>query len=148
MPSYGRGQHAPKCPKTCSCPPGGLTLTLTWRGCSPGMLMALPWCSDVRTRSCSGGMHRATSSAGLPSPPAWSCGYCWYERPINNVLPRAFVQCFSNRRKFAQLVGSDFNRIINHCCFFIPIHSCQVSRPLVPYPFWALATYKSTENLC
>lgn len=50
------------------------------------------------------------------------------------------MQCFSNRRKFAQLVGSDFNRIINHCCFFIPMYSCQVSRPWVPYPFWALAT--------
>lgn len=50
------------------------------------------------------------------------------------------MQCFSNRRKFAQLVGSNFNRIINHCCFFIPKYSCQVSRPWVTYPFWALAT--------
>lgn len=103
--------------------------------------MALPWCSDVRTCSCSGGVHRSTSSGVSPSPPAWSCGYCWYERdPLTMYYPGPLCSVFSNRRKFAQLVGSNFNRIINHCCFFIPKYSCQVSRPWVTYPFWALAT--------
>lgn len=54
------------------------------------------------------------------------------ESRINNVLSRVLVQCLSNRRKFAQLVGRDFNRRLNHCCFFIPTYSCQVSHPFIP----------------
>lgn len=70
------------------------------------------------------------------------------ESPLNNVLPRAFVQCLSNGRKLAQLVGRDFNRKLNYCCFFIPTYSCQVS-PLGSLPFLGSGnTYKSLESLC
>lgn len=94
MPNYGRGQRAPRHPKTFSRPTGGLTLTLTQRGCSPGILVTLPQYSDARTCSCSGGVHEPTSSGGLLSPPGRRCDYrrlgrvpltTYYSRPLYSV---------------------------------------------------------------
>lgn len=114
----------------------GLALVLSCTGCSPEVLLALLWCHVSGHAS-----KEARCTNPLPLPPGWALQlmlFIW-ESPTNNMLP--FAQCLSSKRKFAQLAWRDFNRKLNHCCFFIPTCSHQASHPSVPYPFWAMATH-------
>lgn len=117
---------------------------LPWHPCDSAMVLGCQdtvlqwWCAQT----CLLGRSAESSSTELWLPSVW-------ENPITSVLTRAFVQCLSKGRKFAQLLGRDFNRKLNHSCFFIPTYSCQGLSPFGSLPFLGSGnTYKSLENLC